>query len=164
MSWNPMRGSIVGPFGLAMLTSPPQPSSLGLANQMSRRQEVNPKGIPSLSPGLRATSYPGCDRSKDSPTLKGLQHLTGTSAARHKPVPCYNPFRVEHDSGTQPRVAHPSPPWAGGCNPFGIERHLTRLWGNTRPCEERKGEEEQRTRQAHILGSGNQSPGAIYEP
>ena len=48
----------------------------------SRWQEVNPKEIPSLSPGLRGTSYPGCDRSKESPTLKGLQHLTGTAAAR----------------------------------------------------------------------------------
>jgi len=89
---------------------------------ISRWQEVNPKGIPSLSPGLRGTSYPGCDRSKDSPTLMGLQHLTGTTAARHKPAPCCNPFRVEHGSRTQPRVARASQPWAGGYNPFGIEK------------------------------------------
>ena len=82
---------------------------------------LNPKGIPSLSPGLRGTSYPGCDRSQDSPTLKGLQHQTGTTAARQRPAPCCNPFRVEHDSGTQPRVARASQPWAGGYNPFGIE-------------------------------------------
>ena len=73
-----------------------------------RRQEVNPKGIRSLSPGLRGTSYPGCDRGKDSPTLKGLQHLTETT--RQNPAPCCNPFRVEHDSGSQPRVARTSQP------------------------------------------------------
>jgi hypothetical protein len=151
-------------------------------------QAVNPKGIPSLSPGLRGTSYPGCDRGKDSPTLKGLEHLTGTAAARPsrnnlvgsgertrpaccqrrpavglafplvthrlviqsgrrkfaagrrkphaggmcsplptawiwlRPAPCCNPFRVEHDSGMQPKVARGSQLWAGEYNPFGIER------------------------------------------
>jgi hypothetical protein len=95
---------------------------------ISRWQEVNPKGIPSLSPGLRGTSYPGCDRSKESPTLNGLQHLSGTAAARQKPAPCYNPFRVERGSGTQPRVARASQPWAGGYNPFGIEKRQADLW------------------------------------
>src|ERR1039457_1598406 len=90
--------------------------------RISPRQERNPKGIPSLSPGLRAASYPGCDRSEDSPTLKGLQHQTRNTAARRKHAPCCNPFRVEHGSGTQPRVARGSQPWAGRCNPFGIEK------------------------------------------
>jgi hypothetical protein len=88
---------------------------------ISRWKEANPEGIPSLSPGLRGTSYPGCGRSKDSPTLKGFQPLTGTTAAHSKPAPCCNLFRVEHDSRTQPRVARGSQPWAGGYNPFGIE-------------------------------------------
>src|ERR1017187_9255131 len=48
--------------------------SLGLGiTHNSRLQELNPKGIPSLSPGLRAASYPGCEASKDSATLKGLK-------------------------------------------------------------------------------------------
>jgi len=91
-------------------------------------QGVNPKGIPSQSPGLRGTSYPGCDRSKEPPTLKGLQRLTRTAAARHKPAPCCNPFRVERGSGTQPRVARSSQPWAEGYNPFGIEKRQADLW------------------------------------
>jgi hypothetical protein len=85
------------------------------------KSELNSKGILSLSPGLQGTSYPGCYRTQVSPTLKGLRHQTGTTAARQRPAPCCNPFRVEHDSGIQPRVARASQPWAGGYNPFGIE-------------------------------------------
>ena len=81
---------------------------------------LNPEGIAALSPGLRAASYPGFDRSKESPTLKGLRHATETAEARRKPVPCCNPFRVEHGSGRQPRVARGSQPWAVGYNPFRI--------------------------------------------
>ena len=101
---------------------------LGITH-ISRLQEVNPKGIPSLSPGLRAASYPGCEASTDSPTLKGLQHPTRGTEARLEPAPRYNPFRVEHASGTQPRVARGSQPWAGGCNPVGIEERRPDLWG-----------------------------------
>jgi hypothetical protein len=95
--------------------------------RISRRQEVNPEGIPSLSPGLRA-SYPGCGPSRGSPTLKGLQHLTAVAAARQESAPRCNPFRVEHGSGTQPRIARCSQPWAERCNPFGIEKWQTDLW------------------------------------
>ena len=107
------------------LSPSPLPSPLGLAiTHNSPPDEVNPKGIPSLSPGLRGTSYPGCDRSKNTPTLKELQHVTDTTAARQKPAPCFNPFRVDHNSGTQPRVARSSQPRAGGYNPLGIEKRL----------------------------------------
>jgi hypothetical protein len=134
----PHRGSWaafgIGPLGSAAerFIGPPLLSPLlprgrrGRSRRVSRGNilnsmaEVNPNGIPSLSPGLRGTSYPGCARSKESPTLKGLQPLTGNAAARQKPAPCRNPFRVEHGSGTQPRVARASQPWAGGYNPFGI--------------------------------------------
>ena len=105
------------------------------SHHISRPQALNPKGIPSLSPGLRGTSYPGWDRSKDSPTLKGLHHLTRTTAARQRPALCCNPFRVEHDSAIQPRVARASQPWAGRSNPFGIEKRLTDLWGGTSPTK-----------------------------
>ena len=98
----------------------PSPSGLAIPH-IAHPQKMNPKGIPSLSPGLRGTSYPGRDRSKDSPTLKGLQHPTRTTTARQLPAPCRNPFRVERVSGTQPRVARASQPSAGGYNPFGIE-------------------------------------------
>jgi hypothetical protein len=123
------RWQEVNPKGIPSL-------SPGLAStHVPRWQEVNPKGIPSLSPGLRGTSYPGCDRSKESPTLKGLQHLTGTAAAPQKPAPCCNPFRVEHGSGTQPRVARASQPWAGGYNPLGIEKRRADLWVMTKARE-----------------------------
>jgi hypothetical protein len=128
---NRMRGA------RAMPASPSpslRPTPLGLANtHISRPQEVNPKGIPSLSPGLRAASYPGCESSKDSPTLKGLKHPTRPTEARKQPVPRYNPFRVEHASATQPRVARGSQPWAGGYNPVGIERRPPDLWGKISP-------------------------------
>src|ERR1019366_3342104 len=95
------------PRAMRVSLSPlPLPSPLGLAiTNNSPPEEVNPKGIPSLSPGLRGTSYPGCDRSKNTPTLKRLRHLTRTTPASQTPAPCFNPFRVDHNSGTQPRVA-----------------------------------------------------------
>ena len=91
---------------------------------ISRPRGANPKGIPSLSPGLRGTSYPGCESSKDSPTLKGLKHPTRPTEAPRESAPCYNPFRVDHDSGIQPGVARPSLPRAARYNPFGIEERL----------------------------------------
>jgi hypothetical protein len=101
--------------------------------RISRRQEVNPKGIPSLSPGLRAASYPGCGPSRESPTLKGLQQATGFGRVGAVAVRCCNPFRVGNGSGTQPRVARCSQPWAERYNPFGIEpRHADlRLMAST---------------------------------
>src|ERR1035441_7360921 len=115
---NRMRGA------RAMPASPSpslRPTPLGLANtHISRPQEVNPKGIPSLSPGLRAASYPGCEASKDSRTLKGLKHPPRPTEARQEPAPRYNPCRVEPASATPSKVARGSQPWAGGHNPFGI--------------------------------------------
>ena len=110
------------------LLSPTLSSRLCLTH-ISRPKEVNPKGIPSLSPGLRAASYPGCESSKDSSTLKGLKHPTRPTKARERPAPCCNPFRVERASGTQPRVARGSQPWASGYNPVGIEERLPDLGG-----------------------------------
>ena len=113
------------------ILSPALSSKLSLAH-ISRPKEVNPKGIPSLSPGLRAASYPGCESSKDSSTLKGLKHPTRPTKTCEEPAPCCNPFRVEHGSGTQPRVARASQPWARGYNPVGIEKRLPDLWGRER--------------------------------
>ncbi len=109
----------------------PSPRKRLSITQISCWQEVNPEGILSLSPGLRGTSYPGCGRSKEAPTLNGLQPLTGTGAARQEPAPCCNPFRVERGSETQPRVARASQPWTAGYNPFGIEQRHADLWGVT---------------------------------
>jgi hypothetical protein len=126
-----MRGARV--MRTSSFPSPrPSPSGLVLAH-ISRPQEVNPEGIPSISPGLRAASYPGCEASKDSPTLKGLKPPARPTEARQEPAPRYNPFRVEHTSRTQPRVARSSQPWARGYNPVGIERLLPDLWGKMSP-------------------------------
>jgi len=58
------------------------------------RVSPNPKGIESISPGLRGTSYPG-GKTEKSQTLKGL-HLF------HKSLQC-NPFRVVVFLGTTQR-------------------------------------------------------------
>jgi hypothetical protein len=114
------------PHAGGMCSPPPTAwTRLRLAiTHISHPQEENPKGIPSLSPGLRAASYPGCEASKDSPTLKGLEHSTRPPEARQEPSPRCNPFRVGHVLGTQPRVARGSQPWAEGCNPFGIGKQM----------------------------------------
>src|ERR1017187_2438814 len=71
--------------------------SLGLSHtHISRPKEVNPKGIPSLSPGLRAASYPGCKSIKDSPTLKGVQHPTPGSEAPPETEPRRPPPPLAH--------------------------------------------------------------------
>ena len=49
---------------------------LGITH-ISRLQEVNPKGIPSLSPGLRAASYPG----SPTPWPPNPERVTATAGA-----------------------------------------------------------------------------------
>ena len=101
---------------------------------ISRWQGVNPKGILSLSPGLRGASYPGCGRSKESPTLKGLQHLARTATTRQQPGTCCNPFRVDYYSATKPRVARASQPWARRYHSFGIKKRHKDLWVMASPA------------------------------
>ena len=134
--------------------------SLGLGiTHNSRLQEVNPKGIPSLSPGLRAASYPGGEASKDSATPKGLKPPTRRIEARQALAPRYNPFRVVHASGTQPRVARGSQPWAGGCNPVGIEERLPDLLGKINP-RDRAGVRENRSHVVSMVSRGLRLPQA----
>ncbi len=83
---------------------------------MAGRLIANPKGIPTQSPGLRGTSYPGKLRPMGNQPQRGC-----------------GPFLI-FDSTTPsglivvlsviPRVARASQPWAGGRNPFGIEQRL----------------------------------------
>ena len=85
----------------------------------------NPKGIASLSPGLRGTSYPGFAHRKSQQPCKGCI----TVSAGPAPRPCHpnhtraqdsrsNPFRVEPSSHRTPRVARASQPWAERYHPF----------------------------------------------
>ena len=73
---------------------------------------LNPEGIPSLSPGLRGTSYPGFGCSEDRPTPTGLHPSAASSDA--------NPLGLRPIWRRFPRVARASQPWAELCNPFGI--------------------------------------------
>ena len=75
-------------------------------------RDANPKGIPSLSPGLRGTSYPG-------KTSEGEFNPNGVVAYRVD-MRC-NPVGVGRFCIGPPRVARSSQPWADGHNPVGIE-------------------------------------------
>ena len=84
----------------------------------------NPNGIPSPSPGLRGTSYPG------SPSVKPPQPQRGWGQS----VPDRghdlgrNAVGVVSISGRAPKVGVGRQPWAGGRNPFGIVRgHILAL-------------------------------------
>jgi len=79
----------------------------------------NPKGIPSLSPGLRAGRYPG-STSQTFHNPEGVASLTRRSIRAGR----FNPFRVEDHFSPTPRVARSSQPWADGCNPFRIANPL----------------------------------------
>src|SRR5258708_22290564 len=81
------------------------------------RAELNPKWIPTQSPGLRGTSYPG----EKSFALANPERVVSPSGVSPAFNPYHNPFRVDPRSPALPRVAHSSQPWAGGHNPFGIE-------------------------------------------
>ena len=71
----------------------------------------NPKGIVSISPGLRGTSYPGSDWEMFS-TPTGLHHIS-TNALQ--------PRWGCEDVGCFPRGAPSSQPWAVCRNPLGIQ-------------------------------------------
>jgi hypothetical protein len=73
---------------------------------------LNPKGIVSSSPGLRAASYPGKTESRKRPTPTGLR-LQARTGGR-------NPVGVGAIWPSSPRVARCSQPWALRRNPFGI--------------------------------------------
>ena len=76
-------------------------------------RDANPKGIPSLSPGLRGTSYPG------STTSEGEFNPNGVVACRVDKR-C-NPVGVGRIPIGPPKVARSSQPWADGHNLVGIE-------------------------------------------
>jgi hypothetical protein len=87
----------------------------------------NPKGIVSLSPGLRGTSYPGFQFQQ----RKTHQPCKGCLTAPTDPLspPCRgiddraggrrsNPYRVDAPPRRTPRVARASQPWAQRSHPF----------------------------------------------
>ena len=76
---------------------------------------LNPKGIPSLSPGLRGTSYPGEVVPEFSQPQRGCVSFRLALRAMPQPLQGCSPL------ARPPRVARASQPWAGRCNPFRIE-------------------------------------------
>jgi len=74
----------------------------------------NPNGIPSQSPGLRGTSYPGCIvREVSNPN--GLVSFGSRRCA-------VTPLGLKHRSNCAPRVVAPLQPWALLRSPFGANR------------------------------------------
>src|SRR5712691_10844738 len=80
--------------------------------------ELNPKGIPPQSPGLRGTSYPGFDRRRpfnpERVAARWFPHVGSESAHATTLSGLVSPRQLF------PRVARSSQPSAGGRNPFGI--------------------------------------------
>ena len=104
----------------AMMTpvafSPPnirRETSNRFATSASSQPPLNADGVPSQSPGLRGTSYPGLNPINRSQPQRGCGQRIASS--RH------NPVGVAPSARRFPKVARPSQPWAEGHNPVGID-------------------------------------------
>ena len=85
---------------------------------------MNPNGIPSQSPGLRGTSYPGSSSVKPPQPQRGC----GQSVPDRGHDLGRNAVGVVSISERAPKVGVGRQPWAGGLNPFGIVRgHILAL-------------------------------------
>ena len=84
----------------------------------------NPNGIPSQSPGLRGTSYPGSASVKPPQPQRGC----GQSVPDRGHDLGRNAVGVVSISERAPKIGVARQPWAGGLNPFGIVRgHILAL-------------------------------------
>ena len=97
------------------------------AHTASRAACLNPKGIASISPGLRGTSYPGYGSAKINNPERVASHFVNLNSVRKDGC---NPVGVEDFCVACPRVARPSQPWAEGSNPFGIAGGAAQVAGN----------------------------------
>ena len=124
---------------------------------------LNPNGIPSLSPGLRGTSYPGlASNPLHNPERVAANPRRSIHAGR------FNPFRVEDHFALTPRVAPSSQFWAG--QPGGLQEISRGLSAATPPVviqnspAPRRGARGARpTRRIHGSGipSGCGTPGVV---
>jgi hypothetical protein len=94
----------------------------------------NPKGVASLSPGLRGTSYPGIEHPANHQPCKGCNTVATDESAspfrgRDARARAWrsNPFRVDDLAHRTPRVARASQPWAQRSHPFRMTADLPRL-------------------------------------
>src|SRR2546425_453756 len=84
----------------------------------------NPNGIPSQSPGLRGTSYPGSLSVEPPQPQRGC----GQSIPARALDLGHNAVGVVSISNRAPKVGVARQPWAGSRNPFGIVRgHILAL-------------------------------------
>ena len=76
---------------------------------------LNPNGIPSSSPGLRGTSYPGS-------TVTRVSNPNGVVSSRVASQMAATPLGLMGIAMRVPRVARASQPWAEGRCPVGAKR------------------------------------------
>jgi len=77
---------------------------------------TNPNGIPSQSPGLRGTSYPGC-------IVREVFNPNGVVSFGSRRCAA-TPLGLNHQSNCAPRVVAALQPWAEGHSPFGANPAL----------------------------------------
>src|SRR6478735_4087262 len=105
-----------------------EPASANVTQSLS-----NPNGIPTQSPGLRGTSYPG------------LETINSSTATRLWPIRfrlampmAATPLGSRVSGGRFPRVARSSQTWAQRCNPFGIGPNSKKDVSRNNPAREER--------------------------
>ena len=99
-------------------------TSTALFRRRAFAPSENPNEIPSQSPGLRGTSYPGSSSVKPPQPQRGC----GQSVPDRGHDLGRNAVGVVSISERAPKVGVGRQPWAGGRNPFGIVRgHILAL-------------------------------------
>jgi len=82
----------------------------------ANRSTANPNGIPSHSPGLRGTSYPGC-------IVREVSNPNGVVSFGSRRCAA-TPLGLKRQSNRVPRVVASLQPWAEGHSPFGANSAL----------------------------------------
>ena len=136
MSSGPCRqvldcGSLLPLFAVSDLPQPPQSARGRLPLPTTPGADsVNPNGIPSSSPGLRGTSYPGKTRA-NPPTLKGLpqgsEPLVGWGCA---PAATLSGLRTTGGDSTQGSLADSATAGLDDGIPLGLAERPPGLVGN----------------------------------
>ena len=102
-------------------------SELCLTHNLPTQSVLYPNGIPSFSPGLGGTTYPGYD-AKQTLNPNGVAPLPSHDGVSLNQSPVFSmtrtgttPLGLNPFSDRCPRVARSSQPWALWRNPFGIK-------------------------------------------
>src|SRR6266516_555703 len=103
---------------LILVTHRARETSTALFRRHDFAPSENPNGIPSQSPGLRGTNYPGSLSLEPPQPQRGC----GQSIPARAPDLGHNAVGVVSISERAPKVGVARQPWAGSRNPFGIVR------------------------------------------